>query len=113
VLSFLEYLTEDARMAIASANLKSIAYDEEWETLDVYFRSGGVYRYEDVPPDVVEELKFAESRGRYFWIYIRNSYPYTMLRAPRKGFKNAYNTEPSSTHQRHRMRVKADAPFQG
>ncbi len=112
MLSFRSYLIEYAAK-VASANLQSFRYNEDTEELTVWFRSGGVYLYHDVPADVVEEMRFAESRGRYFWRYIRLSYPYTQLRAARKGFSNAHNTEPSSQPQRHLLRVPAHAPFKG
>lgn len=110
--AFAEFLTE-YKMAVASSNLQSFDYDEEWETLTVWFRSGGVYRYDNVPDDVVDEMKFSESRGRYFYLYIRSTYPYTILRHARKGFRNAHNTAQSSTAQRHRLKTPHTAPFRG
>ena len=110
--SFQTFLTEYT-MAVASSNLQSFSYDPEWETLDVWFRSGGVYRYDDVPEDVVDEMKFAESRGRYFYLYIRSVYPYTVLRHARKGFTHAHNTAKSSTAQRHRLKTPQQAPWRG
>lgn len=100
-------------MRVASSNLQSFSYDEKWETLDVIFRSGGVYRYEDVPEDVMDEMKFAESRGRYFYLYIRSVYPYTVLRHSRPGFRNAHNTGKTSTAQRHRLKTPQTAPWRG
>jgi hypothetical protein len=101
------------RMAMASANLQSFEYDEEWETLTVWFRSGGVYRYEDVPEDVVDEMKFSESRGRYFYRYIRTSYPYTVLQHSRPGFRHAGNVAKTSRPQRHLLKTPRTAPWQG
>lgn len=110
--TFWAFLVElEAR--VASANLQSFRYNEDTEELTVWFRSGGVYLYFDVPPDVVEEMRFAESRGRYFWRYIRMKYQYVCLRPARKGFTNAHNTAPSSVHLRHLLKVKANAPFEG
>lgn len=102
VASF-EQFAEDVQMAVASSNLQSFRYDETTNTLTVRFRSGGVYRYTDVPPDIVDEMRWADSRGRYFWTYIRTSYPYTMLTPPRPGFSHAKNTAASSVPQRHRL----------
>lgn len=110
--TFQEFLRE-YKMRVASSNLQSFDYDDEWETLTVYFRSGGVYRYDGVPEDVVDEMKFAESRGIYFYTFIRSEYPYTVLRHARPGFSHARNTAPSSTAQRHRLKVPARAPWKG
>lgn len=98
-------LNEDVQMAVASSNLQSFRYDETTNTLTVRFRSGGVYRYDDVPPDVVDEMRWADSRGRYFWRFIRMSYSYTMLTAPRPGFTHAFNTSPKSVAQRHLLKT--------
>ena len=107
-IRFSEYtpdLHEDVQMAVASSNLQSFRYDEATNTLTVRFRSGGVYRYDDVPADVVDEMRWAESRGRYFHRYIRYGYSYTQIEAPRPGFSNAHNTAKSSMHQRHKLKV--------
>jgi lysyl-tRNA synthetase class 2 len=102
-------------MALASSNLKSFSYDPEWEELTIWFRSGGVYRYDNVPEDVVDEMKFAESRGRYFYRYIRNNpdYPFTILRHARKGYRHSFNVGKSSEAQRHRLKTFRTAPWNG
>jgi hypothetical protein len=96
-------IDEDVRMAVASSNLQSFRYDETTNTLTIRFRSGGVYEYADVPPDIVDEMRWSESRGRYFWNYIRTRYSYTMVSPPRPGFGHAKNTAASSVHQRTRL----------
>ncbi len=98
-------LTEDVQMAVASANLQSFRYDETTNTLTIKFRSGAVYRYADVPADVVDEMRWAESRGRYFHRFIRYAYSYSQIEAPRPGFTNAHNTAKSSRHLRHTLKV--------
>lgn len=104
MLTFLAFLKEES-MRLASSNLKSIRYNSKTEELIVYFRSGSIYSYDGVPRPVVQSLKFAESRGRYFWRYIRMSYPYRKLRGPNPGFKNAYNIAKDSVPQRHLLNV--------
>jgi hypothetical protein len=113
MLPFFQHFLTEYKMAVGSANLQSFDYDPEWEELTVTFRSGGVYRYDDVPEDVVDELKFAESRGRYFWRYIRQQYPFTILRHSRPGFVDAHNVAKTSTPQRHRLKTFASAPWKG
>jgi hypothetical protein len=103
-LKFLDFLVEDS-MRLASSNLKSIRYNAKTEELLVYFRSGSIYSYDGVPRSIVQSLKFAESRGRYFWRYIRMSFPYTKVRGPNPGFKNAFNIAKDSVPQRHLLNV--------
>ena len=97
--SLVEFLAEATqRMALASANLQSLKYNDVTQTLTVYFRSGGIYAYRDVPPETVEELKHADSRGQFFFLYIRDSFPFTCLRRSRPGFRHAKNTAKGRPH---------------
>lgn len=64
---------------VDSSLIHSIAYDEVTRTLEIRFHETGRYRYYDVAPEVVEELLDAESKGRYFNDYIRDSYLFTQL----------------------------------
>lgn len=54
------------RVAVDSSSLRALGYDPEREVLEVEFRSGALYRYQQVPAEVVAELLAAESLGRYF-----------------------------------------------
>jgi len=69
-----------ARQPIDSSSLKSVGYDASAQTLEVEFHHGAVYVYLDVPQDVFEELKAAESKGLFFNSNIRDRYPHTNLR---------------------------------
>lgn len=64
---------------VDSSLIHSISYDEQSRTLEIRFHETGRYRYHDVEPEVVEELLDAESKGRYFNDYIRDSYLFTRL----------------------------------
>lgn len=101
--TFAEYLAE-MQMPLASSNLKSIRYNTKTEELVVWFRSGGVYQYDDVPLSMVRRLKRAASRGKFFHKYIRFNYTYTMLKPARKGYTNSFNTH----HKSHAHGVHAD-----
>lgn len=59
-----------------SSNLRSVGYDRAERILEIEFRSGGVYRYYDVPEATYRELMMAGSKGRYFIAFIRDSYQY-------------------------------------
>ena len=54
------------RRPVESAVIRSVGYDDRERTLDVELRSGAVYRYFDVPPEVHQGLLTAESRGRFY-----------------------------------------------
>ena len=43
------------------------------------FTSGDVYDYDAVPPEVVEGLRAAPSKGRFFGPNIRDSYRYRRI----------------------------------
>ena len=51
---------------LASSNLAACRYDEASRVLQIRFRSGRTYSYQDVPPETVEGLKDASSPGTYF-----------------------------------------------
>ncbi|TLX59082.1 KTSC domain-containing protein [Stutzerimonas nosocomialis] len=55
-----------ARVRVESESLRSVGYDPDSRILEVEFQGDGLYRYEDVPPEVVLELLEAESMGTYF-----------------------------------------------
>lgn len=51
------------RRAVSSSNVASIGWEDG--TLEVEFRSGAVYRYDDVPEQDFVDLLRAPSIGRY------------------------------------------------
>lgn len=57
-----------------SSSITSCDYDDENNVLTVEFTRGKSYQYADVPKSVYEDLKDAESPGKYFQSYIRNVY---------------------------------------
>jgi len=54
------------RVALQSSSLRSLGYDPEQQILELEFSSGALYRYEAVPPEVVQALLEADSLGRHF-----------------------------------------------
>ena len=50
---------------VKSSNVKAVGYDAEEETLQVEFKSGGVYQYTGVQPEMYADLMKAESIGRF------------------------------------------------
>jgi hypothetical protein len=52
-----------------------VGYDPETRMLGVVFNSGQTYCYEDVPPEVHQELMAAGSKGQYMRAAIIGVYP--------------------------------------
>lgn len=63
------------RKRVSSSALSSVGYDEVSATLELEFKSGSVYDYHGVPPDVFRELMDAESKGRFVTSNIKGRYP--------------------------------------
>ena len=64
------------RQPVESSSLQSVGYDAASQVLEVQFRTGRVYRYFGVPPDVYNSLLQASSRGAFFNANIRDQYPF-------------------------------------
>ena len=58
-----------------SSVLTSAAYSTD-ETLRLEFRTGPVYRYFRVPPNIFQNLMTATSKGAYYHRNIRKDFPY-------------------------------------
>ncbi|MBL4918659.1 KTSC domain-containing protein [Tabrizicola sp. DMG-N-6] len=67
------------RYPVTSSNLAEVGYDPELETLEVQFKSGGVYQYFNVTAVMYERLMSADSLGRYFNKEIKGHYPEAKL----------------------------------
>ncbi len=63
-----------------SSSITAIDYNEDEMTLDVEFKSGGVYRYFDVPDDVPSLMLTASSAGKFFIQYVKPSYKFEKVR---------------------------------
>jgi lysyl-tRNA synthetase class 2 len=55
-------------------------YDPEARALTVTFTTGRIYRYRDVPAEVVQAFNMALSKGRFFNVRIRDHYRFDELR---------------------------------
>lgn len=66
--------------SVKSKDIALAGYDQSSETLEVVFRAGGVYRYQNVPEYVYQEFMSASSHGTYFQHYIKNTYSYSKVR---------------------------------
>jgi hypothetical protein len=50
---------------VKSSNVKAVGYEVETKTLQVEFKSGGIYQYAGVQPEMYADLLKAESIGRF------------------------------------------------
>ena len=65
---------------VESSNIEAVAYDEDKEELFIQFKNGAVYKYLDVPYNIYNDLLNADSKGQYFYHYIRKGgYVYERL----------------------------------
>ena len=53
------------RLPVESSNVKEVGYDAETKVLEVEFKSGGIYQYAGVQPEMFADLLEAESIGRF------------------------------------------------
>ena len=61
---------------LESDMLLAAGYDQKSRILQVVFRTGGTYRYKNVPSDKYDELMSAESIGQYMHKNIIGHYDY-------------------------------------
>lgn len=59
---------------VESSNLAAIGYDAGSKTLQVDFKTGKRYQYQNVPPEVFAEFKAAESVGKFFAAQVKNAF---------------------------------------
>ena len=64
------------QQAVSSSNVRSMAYDPESRRMSVRFRNGGTYFYNDVPLDVFERVRGAESVGGALHNEVKGVYDY-------------------------------------
>jgi hypothetical protein len=68
------------RLELDSSALAWVRYVPEQRVLQVGSRTGRVYDYFDVPPEIYSELLAAESKGRYYNHHIRNEFEFNQVR---------------------------------
>jgi len=68
------------RIPVASSNLLSVGYDMTTMTLEIEFRSGGIYQYDGVPLTEYNAFIAAPSQGTYFHANIKDRYTTTQVR---------------------------------
>jgi hypothetical protein len=59
---------------VNSSFIDSIRYDSDELELTISFVKGETITYEDVPLSIYNSLLMSNSKGRYYYTYIRDSY---------------------------------------
>lgn len=67
---------EIEKVFVSSSNVEAVGYDEDTQTLRVWFLNGSVYDYSGVGIMEFEALKDAPSVGSYLARNIKGQYPY-------------------------------------
>jgi len=67
-----------------STVIRKWEYDEAARRLDIRFVSGKRYSYHEVPPETVEEMRGALSKGSYYNHNIRDRFAFTRQGGARK-----------------------------
>lgn len=62
------------REYVESSMINSIGYDASACVLEVEFNNGTVWQYNDFPEYLWYEFQSAESKGSFFYTYIRKEY---------------------------------------
>jgi hypothetical protein len=70
----IEYYTD-----FESSNIDSIEIDFNKNVMKVIFKSGVEYLYSALPALVMQQFKYASSKGQYFALKIKNCYPVKRL----------------------------------
>ena len=75
------------RKAVKSSQIQSIGYDPETKTLEVEFKNGAVYTYQNVEEDHHKALMTAKSHGSHFGQHIKphvKKFPFAKIRGTDK-----------------------------
>ncbi|WP_295801798.1 KTSC domain-containing protein [Mucilaginibacter sp.] len=63
-----------------SSVVAAMEYNEPVSTLRITYVSGKVYDYKNVPPEVFEEMKEADSKGTFLNYRIKGKYRYKRVK---------------------------------
>ena len=64
------------RIAVRSRDIAIIGYDPATSTLEIAFRTGGVYHYFGVSEEIYKGLMTSPSQGKYFDQKIKGQFQY-------------------------------------
>lgn len=64
---------------VSSSQIKQIGYDDITKKLRVFFNTGGIYDYYEVPETIWESFKNADSKGIFFSTNIKGIYEFNKI----------------------------------
>ena len=67
------------REPVNSRSILSVGYDTGSETLEIEFKTTGVYQYLNVPLFIWERLMTADSLGKFFNAEIKNTFSWVKV----------------------------------
>lgn len=59
---------------VQSSNIHAVGYDGPTRTLAVHFRSGDIWHFPGVEPDLAQRFIGAESKGKFFYANIKGKF---------------------------------------
>ena len=60
--------------SVISSVISRVSYDEDTQSMTIYFKSGRSYTIDNASPDIYDGLVEASSPGRYFNDVIKGNY---------------------------------------
>jgi hypothetical protein len=67
------------RKAVTSTNIVSVGYDPAVRTLEIEFRGGRIYQFQQITAYRYRKLMTADSKGVYFARMIGGRFPYVRI----------------------------------
>ena len=64
---------------VVSSQFKKVKYDSESKILIITFNNDKGYEYKDVPQSIFDSLMSAESLGKFFIAFVKNSFNFRPL----------------------------------
>jgi len=87
-----EAATKIPMLPVESSNIAAVGHDAERKLLAVRFRSGSIFHYANIEPELHERFLSAESLGQFFGTQIRGKFPGAKMTGdcPKCGAKNGW-----------------------
>jgi len=74
-----EEIEQMDRETVESSTVISIGYEPISCTLEIEFKSSGLYQYYNVPEPVYQQLMSSDSKGKFLNAYIKPAYPFSRV----------------------------------
>ncbi|MDR1109891.1 MAG: KTSC domain-containing protein [Deltaproteobacteria bacterium] len=75
----------DISFSNKSSLIHRLKYTFEKKLLEILFKNGNTHFYHNVPREIWDELKEAESQGKYFFDSIRHKFDFSLESAELEG----------------------------